>query len=549
MKLLRYVSLYKNKQLALFPQLYSQTKSVCRNYAIHSQPPASSPPPPPPPIPGKLTKGLVLGIYEKNLPTDEPILTSAAERFDHRCQGNLIKLIQENSLTGKIGKGKIFNNLDAEFNSVAVIGLGRPDVGYNELESIEEGMESVRLAAAVGALRLDKQGCQMIFVDSMDCAEAAAEGSALAIWKYQDNLMREKQKCIPKLELFDSPDMDMWTKGLIKAEAQNRCRRLCDTPANQMTPTIFARAAVDSLCPCGVNVEIRNVDWLETQRLTGILAVAKSSGESPLFLEINYCGSQADAKPILLIGEGLTFNSGGLCLKKPEDLAEYRGAMAGAAVVVSAIRAAATLALPINITGLIPLCENMPSSMAFKPGDVIQCANGKHIGVHNTGYAGTLLLADTLIYGQTTFKPKLIVDVATSTNSIRHAFGDAATGVFSNSNGLCHEMCKAGSITGDRVWKMPLWKYYLNNISNYDNIDLSNTGHGEADACLAAAFLKNFVMCPDWIHMDIRGVGMYARNASIPYLREHRMTGRPTRTLIQFLQQIACPDVAAVCPE
>jgi cytosol aminopeptidase len=131
-----------------------------------------------------------------------------------------------------------------------------------------------------------------------------------------------------------------------------------------------------------VNVEVRNMDWIESQKMTSFMAVAKSSCEPPIFLEMSYCGEQRDEKPILLIGSGLTFNSGGLMIKPASRMSEYRGAMAGAACVVATMRAVAGLSLPINVVGVVPLCENMPSGMSFKPGDVITALNGKTIAVH-----------------------------------------------------------------------------------------------------------------------------------------------------------------------
>lgn len=445
-------------------------------------------------------------------------------------------------MTGVLGEKKIFSNIDCEFGSVAIVGLGKEGVGYNELEAIDEGMENVRVAAGIGAKNLQKNGCTNIHVDPMEYPEQSAEGSALAVWRYQENKLKKDRKPIPKLELFDSPEQDAWTRGLFKADAQNLARTLCDAPANQITPTAFAQAAVDALCPCGVNVEVRNMDWIETQNMTSFLSVGKSSCEPPIFLEINYCGDENSSRPILLVGQGLTFNSGGLCLKEAHGMEEHRASMSGAAAVVATIRACAALSLPINVVGVCPLCENMPSGMAFKPGDVITCLNGKNVAVHDTNNAGRLILADTLCYAQTTYKPKLVVDVATLTNGVRQALGGSASGVFSNSHYIWKQMLKAGAITGDRVWRLPLWNYYKKKVTDYTNVDLSNAGQGKGSPCLAAAFLKEFVPCVDWIHLDITGVGMLKQGVSLPYLEHGRMTGRPTRTLIQFLHQMACPD-------
>ncbi|XP_055640892.1 cytosol aminopeptidase-like [Toxorhynchites rutilus septentrionalis] len=487
-------------------------------------------------------KGLVLGLYEQEIETDEPRLSPVAGRFDAKTEGNLLNLIKESNLKGKIGSVKVFNNIDPDYGSVAVVGLGLEGLGYNELEQLDEGLENIRIASGVGAMCLATNGCTRIWVDPMQGAEQAAEGSGLGTWKYQANRMKEDRKPIPKLELFDSPEGDAWTRGLFKADAQNLARSLSDAPGNQITPTSFAQAAVDALCPCGVSTEVRNMDWIESKSMTSFLSVAKSSCEPPIFLEISYCGEHDAGRPVLIVGKGLTFNSGGLCLKVSEGMSQYRASMAGAASVIATIRAAAALSLPINLVGLIPLCENMPSGMAFKPGDVITTLNGKTVAIHDTNNAGRLIMADTFIYGQTTFKPKIVMDVATMTEGVTHALGGAASGVFANSDFLWKQMQKAGAITGDRVWRMPLWKYYTHKVTNYTNVDLSNTGQGRGSSCLGAAFLKEFVPCVDWIHLDITGVGMLKKGVGIPYLADDRMTGRPTRTLIQFLYQLACPD-------
>ena len=486
-------------------------------------------------------KGLVLGVYLKE-GDKEPKLTTSAEKFDDRVNGRISELIRESSMNGRLGKGKIFNNVDPEYGSIAVIGLGREAAGFNELEMIDEGMENVRVAAGVGARNLQQQGCNEVHVDSMDYPEQAAEGSSLAVWRYQDNRRKQNRITIPKLELFDSSETDAWTRGLFKAEAQNLARRLSDAPANQMTPTTFAQATVDALCPCGVSVEIRTMDWIEQQHLNSFLAIAKGSCEPPVLLEICYVGSSPDEKPILLVGKGVTFNSGGICLKKAKGMDEYRGSMAGAAVVVSAIRAAAALSLPINVSAIIPLCENLPSGMAVKPGDVVTLLNGKTMGIRDTAQAGVAVMADPILYGQAQYKPKLVIDVATLGEGVRGGFGGGASGVFSNSQFIWKQFEKAGSITGDRMWRLPLWSYYKKLVTSHSAFDMSNDGKGPASSCLAAAILHELVPCVDWAHLDIKGVGMLSKHNTLPYLLKHCMTGRPTRTLIQFLYQMACPD-------
>lgn len=407
---------------------------------------------------------------------------------------------------------------------------------------IDEDRENIRVGAAVGALKLQKNGCHCVCVDGMGFPEQAAEGSALAIWRYQENKSKKYWRIIPQLELFEDPDQDSWQRGLFKAESQNFVRRLCDAPANLMTPLHLAQIAVNELCPCGIKVEVHDRDWIEQKRMDCFLTVARGSCAPPLFVEVNYCGGPADQKPILLCAKGLTYDSGGLCLRDCKKMGVHRADMAGAAVVLSVIRACSALSLPINVVGCLPLCENMPSGMAMKCGDVIMSLVNKTVRVSDTDNGGRLLVADALAYGQEIYKPRLVIDVATETTGVVAALGSAASGVFSNSHTLWKQIRKAGIITGDRVWRLPLWKFFTDNVTRMRTIDVDNKGYGKGSPCLAAAFLKEFILCVDWMHIDIEGVGMKNWEKCYPYYRKGRMTGRPTRTLIQLMYQLACPD-------
>lgn len=156
------------------------------------------------------------------------------------------------------GRAKVFNNVDHEFWSVAVAGLGREKLGYNEMEAIDEGLEAVRVASGIGSQMLQQQGVDRVLVEGMGHPEQAAEGCALALWRYQKNKSREKRKTIPTIELFDDGDSESFQRGLFKAESQNLARRLSDTPANLMTPLHFAQETVNELCPCGIKVEVHD---------------------------------------------------------------------------------------------------------------------------------------------------------------------------------------------------------------------------------------------------------------------------------------------------
>lgn len=484
-------------------------------------------------------KGVMIGLYKSDGDKD-PMLTDNGEKFDDRVGGKISELVRETALTGELGLGRLFNNLDKEFSTVAVVGIGPESAGINEEEMIDEGMENTRIAAAVGARALQMQGCTHVFVDGMEHPEQAAEGAAMAVWRYNTNRRKSHRMAIPKLELFGSSDMDSWTRGLFKAESQNLARRLADTPSNQMTPSIFAQATVDALCPCGVSVEIRSMDWIEEMRLNSFIAIAKGSCEPPLILEISYQGTSPEDKPILLMGKGLTFNSGGICLKNKQRMDNNRASVSGAAVVVSAIRAAAALSLPINVAAMLPLCENMPSGMAVKPGDLVCLQNGLSLCIKNPALAGVVTMADPLIFAQAHFKPKMVVDIGTFASGVEYGLGASSTGLWTNNKELWQQFEKAGCITGDRVWRLPLWKYFQSLVEPNITYDLCNQGRGPASSCLAAAMLYKCVPCLDWVHLDNRGTGMMCEFGVPAYLLKSRMSGRPTRTLIQFLHQMAC---------
>ncbi|KAL7737653.1 hypothetical protein ACLKA6_007761 [Drosophila palustris] len=484
-------------------------------------------------------KGVVVGAYQKD--GDKPIRSSEnAVLLDDAVGGKIMTLIRERGMDGRPGKGLLFNGLEGEFSCVAVVGMGPAGAGYNELEELDEGMENTRIAAGTGARALQLQRMAEVHVDGMDFPEQAAEGAALAVWRYNANKRKKNRLATPKLHMYGKGDHDAWVRGLFKAESQNLARRLTDTPANQMTPSIFAQAAVDALCPCGVAVEVRSMDWIEDMSLNSFLMIAKGSCEPPLLLECTYCGTAPEEKGILMLGQGLTFHSGGLCLKKKTGMDKYRGAMSGAAVCVGVLRAAAALSLPMNITAVIPLCEHMPSGMAVKCGDVVTLLNGVTMGIKNVDKAAVVMMADPLLYAQANFKPKMILTIGSVARGVSYGLGGSATGLWSNSSFLAKQFRKAGSITGDRIWRMPLFRYFREIVTNNSTYDMSNCGRGPASSCLAAAVMHSLVPCLDWAHLDIRGTGMTTEVNPLPYLLEGCMTGRPTRTVIQFMYQMAC---------
>lgn len=489
----------------------------------------------------KFRKGLILGIYTD--PDDEKHpgkLTPSGERYNKLVCCRLFDLIRFTGGPPKKGQIRIFYNLEEEFSSVALVGLGRECQGYEVFEQMDEGKEAIRAAAAVGCRALQKLKVSKLYVESFGHAESSAEGAALSVWLYQEKRRKANRKHIPQLELYDDCDYTGWQIGLQKAAAQNLARQLMDTSANLMTPTSFAQNAVEVLCKSGINVEVKVRGWAETQNMRAFLAASQGSCEPPIFLELSYYGAPRDERPVVLVGKGITYNSGGLCLKGCRDLRIMKGDMGGAACVVAACRAVAGLQLPINVRALIPLCENMPGCAAMKSGDIVKAMNGKSIAIDSTDCAGRLCLADALVYAQN-FWPRFIVDVGTMTYAMRSSLGSGACGVFSNSEALWEYLLAASMHTGDRVWRFPLWETYKHQITRNHNVDVNTIGRTPIEsggACKAAAFLNEFVPCGDWLHIDTFGV-MYSNGSDYPYLSKG-MSGRPTRTLVEFLSQLVC---------
>ncbi|KAB0393637.1 hypothetical protein E2I00_004093 [Balaenoptera physalus] len=521
-------------------------------------------------------QGLVLGIYSKEKEDDVPQFTSAGENFNKLVSGKLREILNISGPPLKAGKTRTFYGLHEDFSSVVVVGLGKRTAGVDEQENWHGGKENIRAAAAVSALELCfarkswtppqasafcpqrcpsltlvfwflcpcEAGCRQVQdleipsveVDPCGDAQAAAEGAVLGLYEYDD--LKQKKKVAVSVKLHGSGDQEAWQRGVLFASGQNLARHLMETPANEMTPTRFAEIIEKNLKSASskTDVHIRPKPWIEEQEMGSFLSVAKGSEEPPVFLEIHYKGSpNASEPPLVFVGKGITFDSGGISIKAAANMDLMRADMGGAATICSAIVSAAKLNLPINIVGLAPLCENMPSGKANKPGDVVRAKNGKTIQVDNTDAEGRLILADALCYAHT-FNPKVIINAATLTGAMDIALGSGATGVFTNSSWLWNKLFEASIETGDRVWRMPLFEHYTRQVVDCQLADVNNIGKyryvKSAGACTAAAFLKEFVTHPKWAHLDIAGV--MTNKDEVPYLRKG-MAGRPTRTLIEFL--------------
>ncbi|XP_023947922.1 cytosol aminopeptidase-like [Bicyclus anynana] len=483
-------------------------------------------------------RGLVLGVYYNEHVTEEgAILTAAAQKYDQNCGGKLWSQLKLAPIP-RLGEYRVFYDLDGHFGYVAVAGLGSECLRYNTTEALDESKEAIRIAAGLGTEALQQLKPSSIHVESFGNAEAAAEGATLATWRFQEYKSPTSPRLMPtpKLELYDDCDFDGWKVGALKAESQNLARHLQEIPANLLNPTSFAKIAVELLCELDINVEVKTQGWAASHEMGGFVAVGKSSVQPPLYVEIGYFGASECERPVVMIGKGVTFDSGSLDLKPPNELRYMKGDMAGAACVLAVARAAALLKLPVNIRGILPLCELMPSGKSPKSGDVVSSASGKSIHIRLPSREGRLLIADSLVYARN-YWPRFILDVGTMSKELIASLGGAACGCYSNCEELYCYAAAAGGHTGDRVWRMPLWKFYEERVKDCQTADVANTGRerfGDSPNC--AAFLKQFVCDSRWIHLDTYNVA-YTKGADFPYLRRG-MTGRPTRTILELMLQL-----------
>lgn len=485
-------------------------------------------------------KALIIGIYTNMDDPDVPqiALTRTAMKYNEFTCGKLMENLRASGNFPKLGETRLFYNIEPSFPVVCLVGLGHECYGYNKVEQRDEAKEAIRVAAGAGCKEIQNLNLGKLYIESLGHTESTAEGAALSLWVYQDLKNKVKRKRVPYLALYDDCDWTGWQIGLEKASAQNLTRQLMETPSNLMTPTGFALSAVESLVKVGVNVEVRVQEWAKENNMEAFLAAAKGSYEPPVFLEISYNGCEPCIPPVVLVGKGITFDSGGLCLKSHQDMEHMRGDMAGAANVVATVRALASLKLPINVRGIMPLCENMIGASATRPGDIVRAMNGKSILIANVDYEGQLVLADALAYSQK-YKPNFIVDIGTLTKGAQECLSNAASVVFTNNDNLWTSIKAASIHTGDRVWRFPLWEVYNDQIQpSHVVCDLTNLAEGNNGyTCTTAAFLRHFICRHNWIHMDTYGIML--EDGTIPYLHKG-MSGRPTRTLIEFLAQFGC---------
>lgn len=352
---------------------------------------------------------------------------------------------------------------------------------------------------------------------------------------YLDDFKTEKHKLhLTKVNIVSEIDLKKTLSDVVSIlEGYFLVRDLANNPANVATPSHLGDIAKNfaKLNP-NVTATILNEKEIKKLGMAAFLGVSKGSVEEPRFIQLEYKGGKKSAKPVILVGKGITFDSGGISLKPGANMEAMKYDMCGAATVLGVFRAVAKLELPVNLIVLVPTCENMPSGNAQKPGDIVKSMSGKTIEIINTDAEGRLILCDALHYAKQ-FNPEWVVDVATLTGACVVALGSVASGLYVNDEELYSKIYNASVVTNDKVWRMPLFDEYKPMIKSVyaDLVNLSNWT-GKAASVTAAVFLQEFVDYK-WAHLDVAGTAMPDSTSGST---DRGGSGRPYKLLLELVR-------------
>ncbi|HVN41494.1 MAG TPA: leucyl aminopeptidase [Steroidobacteraceae bacterium] len=476
------------------------------------------------------TECAIVGLYESGG------LTAAAAQLDAALGGRLARLIGRGDLRGKAGECALLDTERGPAERLLVVGLGKKD-GF--------GRKQYRKALSTALAALAKTGAREAVsylglepVEHTDVyyrARLAAE--ALGAATYRVPVIRSKrQPPEPRLKNLGVAVAERAQKadaerglghGRAIAAGTALTRDLANLPANVCTPSYLARRARE-LAGEHDSLRAQVLDERELRRLKmgAFLSVTAGTEEPAKLIVLRHQGGRPGEAPVVLVGKGVTFDSGGISLKQPAGMDEMKFDMTGAASVFGAIKAAAELGLKQNLIGVIPACENMPSGRATKPGDIVHSMSGQTIEVLNTDAEGRLILGDALTYARR-FKPAVVVDIATLTGACVVALGAHLSAVMSSDDELAAELEAAGRRAEDRCWRMPMGEEYHEQLkSNF--ADFANACGRDGGAITAACFLAKFTDGLRWAHLDIAGTAYLAG-------AQKGSTGRPVPLLVDFL--------------
>ena len=476
----------------------------------------------------------------------ENTLLDEGVKIDRLLGGAIRDLLKSGEFAGKPNQTVVLHSQGKlPSKRVLLLGLGR---------RTDAKLDSVRQAMGTAVKRIRQAGARSFVtplhgrsipdVSTLELAQAMTEGALLGTYQftaYRTNSNGDDAGRVDRMTVIEpaagaqADVKEGVRRGLAAAEAASFVRDLCNHPSNVMTPSRIAAEARQISKERSVRLKILERRDAEKLGMGAFLGVARGSHEPPKFIVLEYSGAPSRRNgrqrgPIVLVGKTITFDTGGISLKPAENMEQMKADMTGGAEVLAAVRAASRLRLPLHVIGILPATENMPGGRAIKPGDILKTLSGLTVEVQNTDAEGRLILADGLNYA-TRLKPSAIVDIATLTGACVVALGQFAIGMFGNNEPLKSRIQRSGLKAGERVWEMPLWEDYFEQLKS-DVADMRNIGGRGGGMITAALFLSKFVGDCPWVHLDIASTDWSERErAYIP----KGPTGIGTRLLIQFL--------------
>ena len=397
-----------------------------------------------------------------------------------------------------------------------------------DLRKIGSAIGAAIVTHEVTQAAISIRGIQAQGASERQAIRALFAGVANEIYRFRKHKAEVRET--PQVESLTLCGAHEQSRTLELVEALNRghtlARDLGNLPGNECTPDYLLQASEDLSTSLGLKCTSLGERDMEERGMGAFLSVSRGSAREGRLIRLDYTGgADAKAPPIVLVGKGITFDTGGISLKKPEAMDEMKFDMCGAAAVLGAMCAAATAKLPLNITSIVAAAENMPSGTASRPGDVVTTMSGTTVEILNTDAEGRLVLCDALSYARE-LKPRSVIDLATLTGACIVALGDKTSGLFTPDDQLAEHLIHAGELSGDRVWRMPVWEDYREQLKT-PLADLANIGGSKAGAITAAAFLSTFTEDLSWAHIDIAGTAWKsgadkgATGAGVPVLFEY----------------------------
>ena len=480
--------------------------------------------------PDKLaTDALVVGIYESGK------LSESAAAVDRAAKGLITELIKRKDVSGKLGATRVLvKPAGLACERLVLVGFGKEQElgakGYRE--AVHAAVSALKDTGAKRAhfylAELPVRGCDVRW-SSRQAVIVASD----ALYRFEEF---KSQKSPPAalqhivLALADRSFADAVAEAVAEGRAiaagMAFAKNLGNRPSNLCTPSHLAEQARQLAKEYKLGVEVLERKDMEKLGMGALLAVAKGSHEPPKFLVLQYNGGGKKNKPVVLVGKGVTFDTGGISLKPAAEMDEMKFDMCGAASVLGTFRAIAELKPKLNLVGLIPATENMPGGGATKPGDIVKSLSGRTIEILNTDAEGRLILCDALTYAER-FNPAAVIDIATLTGACVIALGHVATGVYANDETLAEQLLEAGREAWDRGWRMPLWEDYQEQLKS-PFADVANIGGRPAGSVTAACFLARFAEKYSWAHLDIAGTAWKSG-------KDKGATGRPVPLLTTYL--------------